>query len=157
MNIIALGKLKESYLRDGCSEYVKRLGAFCKLNIIELAPVPLPDRPSQTAISAALQKEAKLIEKKLSKGGYVFALCIEGKMPNSEQFSRQVSDITLSGRSTINFIIGSSYGLDPSIKQISDMELSMSQMTFTHQMARIMLLEQIYRAFMISANGKYHK
>lgn len=157
MNIITLGKLKESYLRDGCSEYVKRLGAFCKLNIIELAPVPLQDKPSQSAICSALQKEAKLIEKKLSKNGYVIALCIEGKMSNSEQFAKQISDITISGRSTINFIIGSSYGLDPSIKRISDMEFSMSQMTFTHQMARIMLLEQIYRAFMIGANGKYHK
>lgn len=157
VNIITLGKLKENYLRDGCSEYIKRLGAFCKLNIIELAPVPLPDKPSQSAISTALKKEAMLIEKKLTKGAYIFALCIEGRMATSEQFSKQINDISLSGRSTINFIIGSSYGLDPSIKCKSDMQFSMSQMTFTHQMARMMLLEQIYRAFMIGTNGKYHK
>lgn len=157
MNIITLGKLKESYLREGCHEYIKRLNAFCKLNIIEIPPIALPDKPSQLMISSALEKEAKLIEKKLSKNGYVIALCIEGKMISSEQFSRQISDITISGRSTINFIIGSSYGLDPRIKKISDMEFSMSRMTFTHQMARMMLLEQLYRSFMIGTNGKYHK
>jgi len=156
INIICLGKLKEAYLRDACAEYAKRLGAFCKLNITELSPARLSDNPSDAEIAAALKDEAKRVLACVSKGDTVFSLCIEGKEISSENFAKEIEKCALTGGSTIDFIIGSSYGLAPEVKEISR-RLSMSPMTFPHQLARVMLLEQIYRAFMISGGGKYHK
>ncbi len=156
INIICLGKLKEAYLRDACAEYAKRLGAFCKLNITELTPARVSDSPSDAEIAAALKDEAKRVLACISKGDSVFALCIEGKEISSEDFAKEIEKCALSGESTIDFIIGSSYGLAPEVKQAAR-RLSMSPMTFPHQLARVMLLEQIYRAFMINGGGKYHK
>ena len=157
INIICLGRLKESYLREACAEYAKRLGAFCRLNITELTPAKLPDSPNETQIACALAEEAKKINACISKGDTVVALCIEGKELSSEMLSEEIEKCALSGGSTIDFIIGSSYGLAPEIKAKAKLRLSMSKMTFPHQLARVMLLEQIYRAFMISSSGKYHK
>ena len=157
ITVIALGKLKESYLKDAISEYAKRISAYGKLDIIELNPVRLSDNPSQTEIDNALSKEAEEIKKKIPNSSYVFSLCIEGKEKSSEAFAKAISDATLNGKSNIVFIIGSSFGLSTEIKAISDFKLSFSPMTFPHQLMRVMLLEQIYRAFQINNNGKYHK
>ena len=157
ITVIALGKLKEKYLRDAIDEYSKRISAYGKLDIVELNPVRLSDNPSQTEIDNALTKEAEEIKKKIPNGSYVFSLCIEGKEKSSEQLASAIKDVTLNGKSSIVFIIGSSFGLSPEIKKLSDCRLSFSPMTFPHQLMRVMLLEQIYRAFQINNNGKYHK
>lgn len=157
ITVIALGKLKEKYLKDAVSEYSKRISAYGKLDIVELNPVKLSDSPSQTEIDNALAKEAEEIKKKIPNGSYVFSLCIEGKEKSSEQLAETIKDVTLNGKSSIVFIIGSSFGLSPEIKKLSDCRLSFSPMTFPHQLMRVMLLEQIYRAFQINTNGKYHK
>ena len=157
ITVIALGKLKEKYLTDAISEYSKRISAYGKLQIIELNPVRLSDNPSQIEIDNALSKEAEEIKKKIPNNSYVFSLCIEGKEKSSEAFAKAIGDATLNGKSNIVFIIGSSFGLSPEIKALSDFKLSFSPMTFPHQLMRVMLLEQIYRAFQINNNGKYHK
>lgn len=157
ITVIALGKLKEKYLKDAISEYSKRISAYGKLDIIELTPVRLSDSPSQTEIDNALSKEAEEIKKKIPNGSYVFSLCVEGKQKSSEELAKTIQDVTLNGKSNIVFIIGSSFGLSPEIKKLSDSRLSFSPMTFPHQLMRVMLLEQIYRAFQINTNGKYHK
>ena len=157
ITVIALGKLKEKYLTDAINEYVKRLSAYGKPQIIELNPVRLSDNPSQTEIDNALAKEAEEIKKKIPNNSYVFSLCIEGKEKSSEAFAIAINDAAINGKSNIVFIIGSSFGLSPEIKALSDFKLSFSPMTFPHQLMRVMLLEQIYRAFQINNNGKYHK
>ena len=157
ITIIALGKLKEKYLRDACDEYKKRLGTLCKLKIFELDPVKLSDNPSQTEIDKALEKEAKEIFSKIPQNAKVVAMCIEGKQMPSEKLSSFFESTAVSGKAEIVFIIGSSFGLDESVKKRADVRLSMSEMTFPHQLARVMLLEQVYRAFMISNSSKYHK
>lgn len=157
VTIICLGKLKEKYLRDASDEYSKRLSAFCKLNIVELTPEKLSDNPSQKEIENALQTEAKKVTEKIPKGAYIYSLCIEGKQVSSEELSAEFQNISVGGVSNIVFIIGSSFGLSDEIKRMSNKKLSMSKMTFPHQLARIMLLEQIYRAVQISAGTKYHK
>ena len=157
ITVIALGKLKEKYLKDAISEYGKRISAYGRLDIIELTPVRLSDNPSQTEIDNALAKEAEEIKKKIPNGSYVFSLCVEGKQKSSEELAKAINDVALNGKSNIVFIIGSSFGLSPEIKKLSDCRLSFSPMTFPHQLMRVMLLEQIYRAFQINNNGKYHK
>lgn len=157
ITIIALGKLKEKFMRDFSDEYVKRLQSFCKLNIVELQPKMLSDNPSQAETENALNAEAQLIKSKIPSNSYVFSMCIEGRQMSSTEFSQKISDIAVSGKSSIVFVLGSSFGLSEEIKNLSDNKFSMSQMTFPHQMARVMLLEQVYRAFQIMNGGKYHK
>lgn len=157
VTIICEAKLKEKYLRDASDEYVKRLGAYCKLNIIELSPKKLPEAPSDAEIYNALEAEGKEILTKIPVGARVFAMCIEGKQLSSEKLAKELSSCGVSGISNVVFIIGSSYGLSDEVKKRADFRLSMSEMTFPHQLARIMLLEQIYRAFRINSGGKYHK
>lgn len=157
IKIIAFGKLKEKYLKDGVEEYAKRLGAFCNFEIIEAEPVKLPEKPSESEISAALQKESEILFAKIPRSAFTVALCVEGKMLSSEELSEKIEKTASNGFSEIVFIIGSSYGLSDSIKQSADMRLSVSKMTFPHQLFRLMLCEQIYRAFMISSGGTYHK
>ena len=156
ITIIALGKLKEKYLRDAVDEYAKRLSRYCKLDIIELSPVTLSDNPSQSEIDAALSKEAEVIEKRIPDGSVVTALCVEGKSNTSEQLAEFVEKNTNEGKNMC-FIIGSSYGLSDEVKQKSNLKLSISAMTFPHQLFRVMLLEQIYRAFKINEGSTYHK
>lgn len=155
VNLIVIGKLKEDYLRGACAEYIKRLGRFCTFELHELDECRLSDNPSEKEISAALKKEAGQI-KKYAKG-FIVPMCIEGKQLSSEELSAKISEAGVGGFSTVTFIIGSSFGLDSEIKSMGNLRLSMSKMTFPHQLARVMLLEQIYRAFQISSNGKYHK
>lgn len=157
VNIICLGRLKEKYLVAASAEYEKRLTTFCKGNIIELTPEKLSGNPSDEEIAKALSKEGEMIREKIQKGSFIIALCIEGKQISSEELSEMVYNLPIQGKSSITFIIGSSYGLSDEIKNIADFRLSMSKMTFPHQLARVMLLEQIYRSFMIGSGGKYHK
>lgn len=156
ITLITLGKLKEKYLRDATDEYAKRLSRYCKLEIVELNPVALPEKPSQSEIDAALLKEAELIEKRIPDGARVVTLCVEGKNFTSEGLAEFVDTNTNSG-TNMCFIIGSSYGISKTVKQKSDLRLSLSAMTFPHQLFRVMLLEQIYRAFKINEGGTYHK
>ncbi len=155
VNIIALGKLKESWFREACAEYQKRLSAFAKVTIKEPEPEALPQNPSPAQIEKALEKEADAIRSYI-KGGANIAMCIEGKTLSSVQLAEKIENIA-NANSTVNFIIGSSFGLAESFKQSCDFKMSMSPMTFPHSLARVMLLEQIYRAFSINNNGKYHK
>ena len=156
ITLITLGKLKEKYLRDAVDEYAKRLSRYCKLDVIELTPVNLPEKPSQSEIDNALIKEAEMIEKRIPDGSVVTALCVEGKSYSSEQLATFVDQNTNSGKNMC-YIIGSSYGLSDTIKQRADLKLSLSAMTFPHQLFRVMLLEQIYRAFKINEGSTYHK
>lgn len=157
VQLIVLGKLKEKYMKDFSNEYEKRLSGYCKLTVTELEPVKLSDNPSEQEIKNALNKETQMIRAKIPKNSYVFSMCIEGKQMSSEELSKKLEDIALSGKNNITFIIGSSFGLSDEIKQMSDYKFSMSKMTFPHKLARIMLTEQIYRAMSITNNGKYHK
>ncbi len=156
IKIITLGRLKEDYLKMACDEYTKRLSRYCSLETEEIPPVKLPDKPSNLQIKSALESEAELIKKRIPKDAYTIAFCVEGKGMSSEQFSNLISKTSNSGKK-ICFIIGSSYGLDKSIKALADIRLSVSNMTFPHQLFRVMCLEQIYRAFKISEGGTYHK
>ena len=157
INLIAVGKLKEKYLKDACAEYQKRLGAYCKINIIELGEYKISDKPSDREIENGLQSEGKQILSVINPRSYTFSMCIEGRQLSSKELSDKINDISLDGISVINFIIGSSFGLCEEVKANSDFKLSMSKMTFPHQLARVMLLEQIYRAFSIINGSKYHK
>ena len=157
VNIICLGRLKESYLRDACKEYEKRLKGYCTLKITELEPILLPGEPSEKQIANALEKEADMIEKKLAANALTVAMCIEGSQMSSEQLAKQFETDAVSGTGSLSFIIGGSFGLSDEVKKRADLKLSMSKMTFPHQLARVMLLEQIYRAFQINSGGKYHK
>ncbi|NLA77473.1 MAG: 23S rRNA (pseudouridine(1915)-N(3))-methyltransferase RlmH [Clostridiales bacterium] len=157
VTIICLGRLKESYWRDAAAEYIKRLSAYCKLTVTELEPVRLPENPSDAQISAALSSEAEAIKNKIPNGSKVISLCIEGKQLSSPELARNIKNAAVSGSSRIVFIIGSSFGLSDEIKRLSDSKISFSEMTFPHQLARIMLFEQLYRAFQINSGGKYHK
>jgi len=157
VTILCVGKLKEKFYADAVAEYSKRLKRHCTLEIIELPEFRLPDEPSPAEIRQALASEAALIEGKLPKGGAVIAMCIEGKELSSPALAEKVEQFGLNGASQLTFLIGGSVGLDSSLKQKADLQLSMSPMTFPHHLARIMLLEQIYRAYQILAGSKYHK
>lgn len=156
VTIIAVGKLKESYLRDGCNEYIKRLGAYAKVNVIEVAEERCGDSPSHSEINSVLEKEGERIEKKIPKGAVVIPLCIEGREYSSPDFSALIEGISLKS-SGICFIIGGSFGICDSVKALGMYKLSFGKMTLPHQLARMVLLEQVYRAFSISHNSKYHK
>ncbi len=157
VTLICIGKLKEQYLRDAVAEYVKRLSVLCKLSIVELPAEKLSDNPSQKEIENALDSEGKKILEKIPKGAFVYTMCIEGKQKTSEELSREMEDLAVRGFGSVAFIIGGSFGLSEKVKAVSNFRLSMSKMTFPHQVARVMLLEQIYRAMQISAGTKYHK
>lgn len=156
ITLIALGRLKEKYLRDATLEYEKRLSRYCDLDIIEIEPLKIGDKPSPAEIEAALLKEAEQILKKIPKNSDVYTLCVEGKQLSSEDFSKNISEMSRQGRG-ITFIIGSSYGLSERVKAMSKVRLSVSKMTFPHQLFRVMLLEQLYRAFKINEGSAYHK
>lgn len=156
VTVIALGKLKEKYLGEAQKEYSKRLSRYSDLNIIELEPVRLPDNPSQAEIDNALDKECEMILKKIPQNSKVFTLCVEGKGMSSPEFAKKIESISNMGNNIV-FIIGSSYGLSETVKKQSDTRLSVSAMTFPHQLFRVMLLEQIYRAFKIIEGSTYHK
>lgn len=156
VNLICVGKFKESYWREACAEYAKRLSAFCRFTIVELPESRLPDNPSASQIETALRAEGEKILA-AANGSPLFALCIEGKPVSSEQLAEKIGALAVNGASTLCFAIGSSYGLSDAVKRAAALRLSMSPMTFPHQLARVMLCEQTYRAFQILNHGKYHK
>ena len=156
INIICVGKLKESYLREATEEYSKRMKPLCKLTIIELPEERVGDNPSDAEIQRTITAESERIMQKIGKGDSVIAMCVEGKNISSEELSRRIEDISMQS-STIDLIIGGSWGLSDALKARADFKLSMGKMTFPHQLCRVMLLEQIYRAFQISKGTKYHK
>lgn len=155
IHLITVGKLKEKWLREAYAEYEKRLTRYCKLSLTELPESRLPEEPSDAEIAAALQQEGRAILNACR--GRIIALCIEGKQRSSEEFAALLSQYALSGDSTVSFVIGSSFGLSDEVKNRADLRFSMSKMTFTHQIARVLLAEQLYRAFQITSGGKYHK
>ena len=157
VTVLCVGKLKEKFYIDAAAEYVKRLQRHCKLELIELPEQRLPDDPSPAEIQKALRTEGDAIRERLPKGGAVIALCIEGRPCSSEELSRRMAEFGVQGKTQLTFLIGGSVGLDEDLKRQADWRLSMSPMTFPHHMARIMLLEQIYRAYQINAGSKYHK
>lgn len=157
LTLIAVGKLKEKFYLSAVEEYSKRLQAFCSFHLIELPETRLPEDPSPAQIAAGLQKEAELIRAKIPKGAFFCVLTPEGKLLSSEKLAETLKDVKLSGKSAACFLIGSSFGMAPEIKQLADLKLSMSPMTFPHHLARVMVLEQLYRAESIQAGTKYHK
>ena len=158
INIICIGKIKEKYFTDAVGEYAKRLTAFCKFSVIELNEERIrSNTPNEAQIAEVIEAEGRRILQKIGASDYVAAMCIEGRLLSSEEFSETLDKAALSGKSTVDFIIGGSYGLSGEVKRRADLRLSMSKMTFPHQLARVILSEQIYRAFEISTNGKYHK
>ncbi len=156
VNIICVGKLKESYLRDAIDEYSKRMRTLCRLSIIELPEERSSDDPSAAEIGRVISAESERIIQKLGKGDYVIAMCVEGRNISSEELSAKLEDISMRS-STVDLIIGGSWGLSDELKSRADFKLSMGKMTFPHQLCRVMLLEQVYRAFQISKGTKYHK
>lgn len=157
ITVIAMGKLKERFYLDAAAEYEKRLKGYCQFKLLELPETRLPDNPSPAEISAGLEKEAELILTKLPKGCWLCVLTPEGKLLSSEALADKLKSVKVSGKSSLCFLIGSSFGMAPRIKEKADFKLSMSPMTFPHHLARIMALEQIYRAEAIQAGSKYHK
>ena len=157
VRLICVGKLGEKFWAQAVKEYEKRLGAYCKLEIIELPEQRLPQTPSEGEIAQALDREAALIESRIWPGAAVIAMCVEGKPMSSEQLADYFSRLTVSGTSKICLLIGGSCGLSERVKQRAALRLSMSPMTFPHHLARVMVLEQVYRALNIAAGGKYHK
>lgn len=157
VSVICVGKMKEKFYIDAAAEYVKRLSRFCKLEIIELPEDRLPEDPSQAQIDAALAKEADAIRAKLPPSAYLIAMCVEGKQRSSEELAALMALSANQGGSHLVFLIGGSFGLHPSVKALAAVKLSMSPMTFPHHLARVMLLEQIYRGYQINVGSKYHK
>lgn len=157
LTLIAVGKLKEPFYRSAVGEYEKRLKAYGGIHIIELPEVKLPDNPSPAQINAALHKEAQEVRKKLPKNSWLCVLTPEGKLLSSEGLASTMEKVRTSGKSDLVFLIGSSFGIDSELKSQGDFRLSISPMTFPHHLARVMVLEQIYRAESILAGSKYHK
>lgn len=156
VDIICVGNLKERYWRDACAEYIKRLTSWAKVTINELAEEH-GKADSDAGIEAIIHGEGQRILDAVGKKAYMIALCIEGKKLTSSALSEKLSDVMLEGSSTIAFVIGGSYGLSPEVKARADLKFSMSDLTFPHQLARVMLLEQIYRSLSIMNGTKYHK
>lgn len=156
VRLITVGTLKEDYLRAATAEYEKRLGAFCRFELVQLKEERLPELPSQNEITAALQKEAVRICEQIPSTAFCVAMCVEGKQLTSEAFAKKLENIAME-KSEICFVIGSSYGLSDTVKSRADMRMSVSELTFPHQLMRVVLLEAIYRAFNIQKGTKYHK
>ena len=157
ITLICMGKLKEKFYLSAAAEYEKRMKAYCSFKLIELPEHRLPEDPSPAEIQAGLEKEAELILSKIPKGAWFCVLTPEGKIISSEDLADKLKDVKNSGKSSACFLIGSSFGMADRIKQKADFRLSMSKMTFPHHLARIMVLEQLYRAEAIQAGSKYHK
>ena len=157
ITLICMGKLKEKFYLSAAQEYAKRLGGYCAFHLVELPEFRLPEAPSSAEIANGLEKEAELILQKIPKGAWFCIFTPEGKTLSSEDFAKKLKDVKLSGKSSACFLIGSSFGIAAQIKQRADFMLSMGPMTFPHHLARIMVLEQLYRAEAIQAGSKYHK
>ncbi|MCI8595081.1 MAG: 23S rRNA (pseudouridine(1915)-N(3))-methyltransferase RlmH [Oscillospiraceae bacterium] len=157
IQLICVGKLKEKFYQDACAEYIKRLSPHCKLEVIEVPEAKLSQSPSLGEITLALEKEAEGIRKKMAPNASIVALCIEGRQRSSEELAQLLLTWEQNSAKNLVFLIGGSNGLHPSLKAEAWVQLSMSPMTFPHHLARVMLLEQLYRAFKINEGSPYHK
>lgn len=157
VTMICVGKMKEEHYRRAFEEYRKRLGPYCRFSLAEIAEQRLPERPSLAEIQGALAKEAVDIVKCIPQDAYTVALCVEGRQMPSEGMTRLIGDRESSGKPRLCFIVGGSYGLAESVKTAAQLRLSMSEMTFPHHLARVMLAEQLYRGFKIRECSAYHK
>ena len=157
ITLIVMGKLKEKFYLSAAAEYEKRLKGYCNFKLIELPEHRLPENPSPAEIQAGLDKEAEMIFAKIPKNSWLCIFTPEGKILSSEEFADKLRDVKNSGKSSACFLIGSSFGISQRVKDKADFKLSMGRMTFPHHLARIMVLEQLYRAEAIQAGSKYHK
>lgn len=157
ITLITVGKLKEKFYLSAAAEYEKRLKGYCQFKLLELPEVRLPENPSNAEINAGLEKEAEQILAKIPKGAWFCTMTPEGKLLSSEALAEQLHKVKVSGKSSACFLIGSSFGIAKRVKEKADFKLSMSPMTFPHHLARIMVMEQLYRAEAIQAGSKYHK
>ncbi len=157
ITVLCVGKIKEKFIADAMDEYIKRLKRFADIKIVQINDEKIPDNASCAQKNGILKCEGEKLMAHISKGDYVISLCVEGKALSSEDFADKISDITLNGFSSIVFVIGGSLGLFDEIKNMSKLKLSFSKMTFPHQLMRVILLEQVYRAFKINNNEEYHK
>ena len=157
ITLIVVGKIKEKYFTDAVKEYAKRLTRYCKLEIVELEDEKTPDRASEAEEVQIKKKEGERILKAVKDGTYTIALAIEGKKMTSEQFAKKIETLGIQGKSQINFVIGGSLGLDERVLKNAEEKISFSDMTFPHQLMRVILLEQIYRGYRIIYNEPYHK
>lgn len=157
LTLICVGRMREKHYIAAFEEYAKRLSPYCKLTLIELTEAKTPQAPSKAAVKSALSREAEEIFRHIPSGSYLVAMCIEGSQLSSEELAHVLSDGANKGMSRFCFIVGSSFGLDEGLKERCDLRLSMSKMTFPHHLARVMLIEQLYRGVMINENSKYHK
>ena len=157
VTVLAMGKLKEKFYIQAVEEYAKRLSGYCRFELLELPEHRLPETPSPAEIADGLTREGRLIREKLPKGAWFCVLTPEGKKLSSEGFAKVLAEVKTGGRSAACFLLGSSFGIAPEIKALADLKLSFSDMTFPHHLARVMLLEQLYRAESIQAGSRYHK
>lgn len=157
ITLLCMGKCKEKFYISASEEYAKRMKAYCDFHLVELPEYRLPENPSAAEIAMGLGREAEAIRKAIPKGSWFCVLTPEGKQQSSEELARTLAQVKTSGKSAACFLIGSSFGMDPSLKSQADFKLSMSRMTFPHHLARVMVLEQLYRAESIQAGSKYHK
>ena len=156
VRFVTVGSLKESYLREAAAEYKKRLSGMCRVEEIELKEVRLPEDPSESEIKKALAEEAKAILAAIPPRSYPIAMCVEGKQMSSPELSRRLESVTAEC-GTLCFIIGSSHGLAPEVKAAAKMRLSISELTFPHQLMRVILYEAVYRCYQIAKGSRYHK
>lgn len=157
VKLVCVGRMREKFYTDAFAEYRKRLGSYCKFECVEIAEQRLGDDPSPNEIAAALEKEAAEIERAVPADACLVALCVEGKERSSEELAALIRERESSGKPRLCFVIGGSYGMSERVKRRADLKLSMSRMTFPHHLARVMLAEQIYRAFKINEGSRYHK
>ena len=157
VKLICVGKMREKFYIDAFQEYTKRLQAYCRLELAEITERRLSDRPAEKEIAAALEREGQEILKAVPADAYLVALCVEGKQMPSEGMAALIAARESSGKPKLCFVIGGSYGLAPAVKARADRRLSMSEMTFPHHLARVMLIEQVYRGFKINEGSQYHK
>ncbi len=157
INIVCIGKIKETFFRDSIEEYSKRLSKYCSLTITELPDEKIPNNPSEKEISLIKDKEGQNILNNLKKDSYIICMDLKGKQFTSEEFANKIENISINNNSSITFIIGGSHGISNNVLNIANELISFSKMTFPHQLFRIILLEQIYRAFKINNNETYHK
>ena len=157
IRIIAIGKIKESYMREAISDYLTRLKPYCQMEIVEVLDEPVSEKPNDSEITMVKNKEGNKVSKLIKPSDYVIALDLGKKQLKSPEFAKYIENKFVLGGSYITFLIGGSYGLSDELKQRANDSITLSEMTFTHQMTRVIILEQIYRAFKINRNETYHK
>ena len=156
IRIVAAGRLKEKYLREGVAEYEKRLAPFASVELLETREEYMPENPSEAQRQQALAKEGERLLRLVPEKSFLIVLDVKGKLLSSEALATELAGLALQGRSDLTFLIGGAFGLSPAVRERADLRISFSPMTFTHQMVRLLLYEQIYRAFKINRGEKYH-